>query len=157
MDLRSLHHIVGLTAHDRTSKSIFHPIPKMKPPTVSTQFQVCLLYIFNLIIMCHIYICGKGTFNVIVIPHLEIHHLNKGMFTLLTVKQVQCGCSHLYHHSYSSSFSYLSCFLPAFCSLHLLIPQASLRKLMDTIEKAEPFFIFCLRSNAEKVSSSVNI
>ncbi|XP_017266569.1 unconventional myosin-IXb isoform X2 [Kryptolebias marmoratus] len=28
--------------------------------------------------------------------------------------------------------------------------QTSLRKLMHTIEKAEPFFIFCLRSNAEK-------
>ncbi|TDH05911.1 hypothetical protein EPR50_G00127270 [Perca flavescens] len=28
--------------------------------------------------------------------------------------------------------------------------QASLRKLIETIEKAEPFFIFCLRSNAEK-------
>ncbi|KAF1383643.1 hypothetical protein PFLUV_G00133990 [Perca fluviatilis] len=28
--------------------------------------------------------------------------------------------------------------------------QASLRKLIETIENAEPFFIFCLRSNAEK-------
>uniref|UniRef100_A0A8D0DC83 Myosin IXb n=1 Tax=Sander lucioperca TaxID=283035 RepID=A0A8D0DC83_SANLU len=28
--------------------------------------------------------------------------------------------------------------------------QASLRKLIETIEKAEPFFIFCVRSNAEK-------
>uniref|UniRef100_A0A3Q3XK94 Uncharacterized protein n=1 Tax=Mola mola TaxID=94237 RepID=A0A3Q3XK94_MOLML len=28
--------------------------------------------------------------------------------------------------------------------------QVSLRKLMDTIEKAEPFFIFCIRSNAVK-------
>ncbi|XP_061151306.1 unconventional myosin-IXb isoform X4 [Syngnathus typhle] len=28
--------------------------------------------------------------------------------------------------------------------------QASLTKLMDTVKKAEPFFIFCLRSNAEK-------
>lgn len=77
------------------------------------------------------------------------------MLTLLTVKQVQCISVDA--HNYSSSFSYLSWFLPAFCSLHLLIQQASLRKLMDTIEKAEPFFIFCLRSNAEKVSSSVNI
>ncbi|XP_018533370.1 unconventional myosin-IXb isoform X2 [Lates calcarifer] len=66
MDMRSLQHILGLTAHDRTSKSIFHPHLKMKPPTVSTQFQ------------------------------------------------------------------------------------ASLRKLMETIGKAEPFFIFCVRSNAEK-------
>ncbi|XP_071346332.1 unconventional myosin-IXb isoform X3 [Trachinotus anak] len=65
MDLRSLQHIVGLTAHDRTSKSIFHPHQRTRLPTVSTQFQ------------------------------------------------------------------------------------ASLRKLMETIEKAEPFFIFCVRSNAE--------
>ncbi|XP_040910848.1 unconventional myosin-IXb isoform X2 [Toxotes jaculatrix] len=66
VDLRSLQHVVGLTAHDRTSKSIFHPHQRTRPPTVSTQFQ------------------------------------------------------------------------------------ASLRKLMETIEKAEPFFIFCLRSNTEK-------
>ncbi|XP_022613761.1 unconventional myosin-IXb-like isoform X3 [Seriola dumerili] len=65
MDLRSLQHIVGLTAHDRTSKSIFHPQQRTKLSTVSTQFQ------------------------------------------------------------------------------------ASLRKLMETIEKADPFFIFCVRSNAE--------
>nr|XP_019965984.1 PREDICTED: unconventional myosin-IXb-like isoform X3 [Paralichthys olivaceus] len=66
MDLRSLQHIVGLTAHDRTSKSIFHPHQRARPPTVSAQLQ------------------------------------------------------------------------------------ASLRKLMETIGKAEHFFIFCLRSNAEK-------
>ncbi|KAM7400316.1 hypothetical protein PAMA_004827 [Pampus argenteus] len=66
MDLRSLKHIVGLAAHDRTSKSILHPHQRTKPPTISSQFQ------------------------------------------------------------------------------------ASLRKLMDTIEKAEPSFIFCMRSNAEK-------
>ncbi|KAM3604009.1 uncharacterized protein V6R79_005181 [Siganus canaliculatus] len=66
MDLCSLRHIVGLTAHDRTGKFIFHPHRKTKPPTISTQFQM------------------------------------------------------------------------------------SLRKLMETIEKAEPFFIFCVRSNAEK-------
>ncbi|XP_044076946.1 unconventional myosin-IXb isoform X2 [Siniperca chuatsi] len=66
MDLHSLQHIVGLTAHDRTSKFIFHPHRKTRPPTVSVQFQ------------------------------------------------------------------------------------ASLRKLMETVEKAEPFFIFCIRSNAEK-------
>ncbi|KAF0046747.1 hypothetical protein F2P81_000380 [Scophthalmus maximus] len=66
MDLRSLQHIVGLTAHDRTSKSIFHPHQRAKPPTVSAQFQ------------------------------------------------------------------------------------ASLRKLMETIEKAEPFFILCVRANADK-------
>ncbi|XP_042353404.1 unconventional myosin-IXb [Plectropomus leopardus] len=28
--------------------------------------------------------------------------------------------------------------------------QASLRKLLETVEKAEPLFIFCIRSNAEK-------
>ncbi|XP_034411115.1 unconventional myosin-IXb isoform X2 [Cyclopterus lumpus] len=66
MDLQSLRHIVGLAAHDRTSKFIFHPHRRTKPPTVGTQFQT------------------------------------------------------------------------------------SLGKLMETIEKAEPFFIFCVRSNAEK-------
>ncbi|XP_060939757.1 unconventional myosin-IXb isoform X2 [Limanda limanda] len=66
MDFRSLQHIVGLTAHDRTSKSVFHPHRRVMPLTVSSQLQ------------------------------------------------------------------------------------ASLKKLMETIEKAEPFFIFCLRSNTEK-------
>ncbi|XP_070700770.1 unconventional myosin-IXb [Pempheris klunzingeri] len=66
MDFHSLRHVVGVTAHDRTSKFIFHPHRKTKPPTVGTQFQ------------------------------------------------------------------------------------ASLTKLMETIEKAEPFFIFCVRPNAEK-------
>ncbi|XP_042284922.1 unconventional myosin-IXb isoform X1 [Thunnus maccoyii] len=66
IDLRSLKHVVGLAAHDRTSKSIPHPLQRTKPPTISVQFQ------------------------------------------------------------------------------------ASLRKLMDTIETAEPSFIICLRSNPEK-------
>ncbi|XP_074507892.1 unconventional myosin-IXb isoform X2 [Sebastes fasciatus] len=66
MDVHSLRHIVGVAAHDRTSKLIFHPHRTTKPPTVGAQFQ------------------------------------------------------------------------------------ASIRKLMETIEKAEPFFIFCVRSNAEK-------
>ncbi|TNN58068.1 Unconventional myosin-IXb [Liparis tanakae] len=66
MDLQSLRHVVGLAAHDRTSKFIFHPHRKTKPLTVATQFQT------------------------------------------------------------------------------------SLGKLMEAIEKAEPFFIFCVRSNAEK-------
>lgn len=35
--------------------------------------------------------------------------------------------------------------------------QASLRKLMGTIEQAEPFFIFCIRSNSEKVNSETRI
>ncbi|XP_054482584.1 unconventional myosin-IXb isoform X2 [Anoplopoma fimbria] len=66
MDLQSLRHIVGLAAHDRTSKFIFHPHRRTKPPTVGAQFQ------------------------------------------------------------------------------------ASLGKLMESIEKAEPLFVFCVRSNAEK-------
>lgn len=35
-----------------------------------------------------------------------------------------------------------------------LFPQTSLNKLLETLGKAEPFFIRCIRSNAEKVSSS---
>ncbi|XP_028282689.1 unconventional myosin-IXb isoform X2 [Parambassis ranga] len=66
MDMRSLQHIVGLTAHDRTSKLIFHPRRTTKPPTVSSQFE------------------------------------------------------------------------------------ASLGQLMAKVQRAEPFFIFCVRSNAEK-------
>uniref|UniRef100_UPI0037E73108 unconventional myosin-IXb isoform X2 n=1 Tax=Semicossyphus pulcher TaxID=241346 RepID=UPI0037E73108 len=66
MNFNSLQHIVGLTAHDRTSKLDLHPHRRAKPPTVSAQFQ------------------------------------------------------------------------------------ASLKKLMETMEKAEPFFIFCISSNAEK-------
>ncbi|KAL3988723.1 WAP, Kazal, immunoglobulin, Kunitz and NTR domain-containing protein [Sarotherodon galilaeus] len=66
VDLRSLRHIIGLTGHDLTSKSIFHPHRKSNPSTVGCQFQ------------------------------------------------------------------------------------ASLTTLMDRIVKAEPFFIFCVRANAEK-------
>ncbi|XP_019109785.2 unconventional myosin-IXb isoform X2 [Larimichthys crocea] len=66
MNFQSLQHIAGFTAHDRTSKFIFHPHRRTKPPTVGTQFQ------------------------------------------------------------------------------------ASLKKLVETIEKAEPFVIVCVRSNAEK-------
>ncbi|KAM4605669.1 unconventional myosin-IXb isoform 2-T3 [Polymixia lowei] len=66
MDTRSLKHIVGLTLHDRTTKTILHPHQRRKPPSISAQFQ------------------------------------------------------------------------------------ASLSKLLETVEKAEPFFIRCIRSNAEK-------
>lgn len=66
MDLRSLQHIVGVTVHDRTSKSTDHPDGPITPHTVCTQFQ------------------------------------------------------------------------------------ASLQKLVEKIEKAQPFFIVCLRSNNEK-------
>ncbi|XP_027875163.1 unconventional myosin-IXb isoform X2 [Xiphophorus couchianus] len=66
VSLSSLHHIVGLMKHDRTSKSVFHPHRRADPPTVGAQFQT------------------------------------------------------------------------------------SFGKLIETIGKAEPFFIFCLRSNAEK-------
>ncbi|XP_053738996.1 unconventional myosin-IXb isoform X1 [Synchiropus splendidus] len=39
MDLRSLHHIVGLTSHDQTRKSISHPQQDTTPPTLCSQFQ----------------------------------------------------------------------------------------------------------------------
>ncbi|XP_015245227.1 PREDICTED: unconventional myosin-IXb-like isoform X1 [Cyprinodon variegatus] len=68
MNLRSLHHIVGLTKHNKTRKLIVPPNRPADPPTVSAQFQ------------------------------------------------------------------------------------SSLDKLIETIEKAEPFFIFCFRSNTEKKS-----
>ncbi|XP_078143628.1 unconventional myosin-IXb isoform X2 [Centroberyx gerrardi] len=66
MDLRSVKHIVDLTLHGRTSRSLLHPHQRKKLPSVSAQFQ------------------------------------------------------------------------------------ASLNKLLETIEKAEPFFIRCICSNAEK-------
>lgn len=34
----------------------------------------------------------------------------------------------------------------------MFVSQTSLGKLMTTIENAEPFFIFCLRSNNQKVT-----
>uniref|UniRef100_A0A8C8FG89 Myosin IXb n=1 Tax=Oncorhynchus tshawytscha TaxID=74940 RepID=A0A8C8FG89_ONCTS len=66
MNSRSLKHIVGLTLHDRASRSLLHPHQRKKPPSISAQFQ------------------------------------------------------------------------------------ASLNKLLETVGKAEPFFIRCIRSNAEK-------
>lgn len=35
-----------------------------------------------------------------------------------------------------------------------LFPQTSLNKLLEALGKAEPFFIRCIRSNAEKVRGS---
>lgn len=35
-----------------------------------------------------------------------------------------------------------------------LSPQTSLNKLLEALGKAEPFFIRCIRSNAEKVRGS---
>ncbi|XP_061096852.1 si:zfos-588f8.1 isoform X2 [Conger conger] len=67
IDSRSLKYIVGLTLHDRTTKSLMHLHKKKKPPSISAQFQT------------------------------------------------------------------------------------SLSKLMATLSKAEPFFIRCIRSNAEKM------
>lgn len=37
--------------------------------------------------------------------------------------------------------------------LEMCFSQASLKKLMRTVEKAEPFFVFCIRSNRQKVKS----
>ncbi|RVE62098.1 hypothetical protein OJAV_G00177130 [Oryzias javanicus] len=42
MDLNSLQHTAGLTAHDRTGKSVFHPSLTASPPTVCAQFQTSL-------------------------------------------------------------------------------------------------------------------
>uniref|UniRef100_A0A667Y0H6 Myosin IXB n=1 Tax=Myripristis murdjan TaxID=586833 RepID=A0A667Y0H6_9TELE len=67
LDSRSLKFIVGLTLHDRTTKSLLHLHKKKKPPSISAQFQT------------------------------------------------------------------------------------SLTKLLETLGRAEPFFIRCIRSNAEKV------
>ncbi|XP_037674545.1 unconventional myosin-IXb isoform X3 [Choloepus didactylus] len=66
LDSRSLKLIIGMTLHDRTTKSLLHLHKKKKPPSISAQFQ------------------------------------------------------------------------------------ASLNKLLETLGKAEPFFIRCIRSNAEK-------
>lgn len=46
MDFVSLQHVVALTAHDRTSKLIYHPHRTAKVPTFSTQVQVGPLYTF---------------------------------------------------------------------------------------------------------------
>lgn len=99
MNSRSLKHIVGLTLHDRTTKSILHPHQKKKPPSISAQFQVSLSRTINETISC----CVTGML-------------------------------------YEDRAGPTMCFL-----------QASLSKLMETIGKAEPFFIRCIRSNAEKV------
>ncbi|KAF3858023.1 hypothetical protein F7725_011224 [Dissostichus mawsoni] len=86
MDLKSLRHIVGVTAHDRTSKYIFHPHRKTKPPTVAAQFQN------------------------------------------LTINPITTSVS-----------------------------QASVGKLMETIEKAEPFFIFVFAPTLKRYLSIWNI
>uniref|UniRef100_A0A8K9UUH4 Myosin IXb n=1 Tax=Oncorhynchus mykiss TaxID=8022 RepID=A0A8K9UUH4_ONCMY len=66
MNSRSLKHIVGLTRHDLTPRSLLHPHPRKQPSSISAQFQ------------------------------------------------------------------------------------ASLNQLLETVGRAEPFFIHCIRSNAEK-------
>ena len=40
-------------------------------------------------------------------------------------------------------------------STRFLFPQTSLSKLLEALGKAEPFFIRCIRSNAEKVRGAV--
>ncbi|XP_062371539.1 si:zfos-588f8.1 isoform X5 [Sardina pilchardus] len=42
LDSRSLKYIVGLTLHDRTTKSLLHLHKKKKPPSISAQFQTSL-------------------------------------------------------------------------------------------------------------------
>ncbi|CAG08020.1 unnamed protein product, partial [Tetraodon nigroviridis] len=42
LDSRSLKFIVGLTLHDRTTKSLLHLHKKKKPPSISAQFQTSL-------------------------------------------------------------------------------------------------------------------
>ncbi|XP_055020754.1 unconventional myosin-IXb, partial [Boleophthalmus pectinirostris] len=42
LDSRSLKFIVGLTLHDRTTKSLLHLNKKKKPPSISAQFQTSL-------------------------------------------------------------------------------------------------------------------
>ncbi|XP_032822384.2 unconventional myosin-IXa isoform X3 [Petromyzon marinus] len=42
LDVNSLKHIVNLTLHDRTTKSLLHLNKKKKPPSISAQFQTSL-------------------------------------------------------------------------------------------------------------------
>ncbi|XP_051893630.1 unconventional myosin-IXb isoform X3 [Pristis pectinata] len=42
IDSSSLKHIVGMTLHDRTTKSLLHLHKKKKPPSISAQFQASL-------------------------------------------------------------------------------------------------------------------
>lgn len=43
-----------------------------------------------------------------------------------------------------------------FCGFSLCL-QASLNKLMETLDQSEPYFVKCIRSNAEKVSSAFKL
>ncbi|KAM9322226.1 unconventional myosin-IXb isoform 2-T2 [Pholidichthys leucotaenia] len=47
INLHSLQHVVGVTKHDQSSKSIFHPHRTTKPPTRSAQFQASLRILMN--------------------------------------------------------------------------------------------------------------
>lgn len=38
-----------------------------------------------------------------------------------------------------------------------LILQASLNKLMETLGQSEPYFVKCIRSNADKVQSGLSM
>lgn len=41
-----------------------------------------------------------------------------------------------------------------FSLYYCFVSQASLNKLMETLGQAEPYFVKCIRSNAEKVKMS---
>lgn len=43
-----------------------------------------------------------------------------------------------------------------FSLYYCFVSQASLNKLMETLGQAEPYFVKCIRSNAEKVKMSVH-
>lgn len=59
------------------------------------------------------------------------------------------GCFHICH---TCLYLRVTCqLLSKSILMTLLLLQASLSKLMETLDQAEPYFVKCIRSNAEKV------
>lgn len=69
------------------------------------------------------------------------------MRVLSTDQGSTCRQSHLTHITPPDLLSLLKFDSLSLCSLS----QASLNKLMETLGQSEPYFVKCIRSNAEKV------
>lgn len=166
LDVKSLRYLSSVTLHDRITKSLLHLHKKKKPPSISAQFQVSTaialcwrvmelqqhqwlsstrghhadaqIFITFMCPMCK----QKYTQNRTVAWKREIRVQALGALFILS-----CKCS----FQGSKVMSCCNFNIGFFLCLWL---QASLNKLMETLGQSEPYFVKCIRSNAEKVISA---
>lgn len=145
IDSRSLKFIMGLTQHNRATRSLLHLHTKKKPPSISAQFQVQYYYYYrsvqsisSFIIGLRIglfHLCVKASFVVVVNEIKGSNPLSCGeVFDMICRGLMDADGQINESHDFISN-----------------TVQASLSKLLETLRKAEPFFVRCIRSNGDKV------